>query len=678
MGYSLPSKERGAVCTMTGMTKKQAKQRITRLREEINRHRYLYHVKDAPEISDAALDSLKHELEELEQQYPDLITPDSPTQRVGGEPLPAFTQVQHSTRMLSLQDAFSLEELTAWEERNQKIVPGEYGYFVELKIDGVAVTLFYDDGVLTQAATRGDGTTGEDVTHNIKTIEAIPLTLRKKIAGRVEVRGEVYMRKGDFARLNQEREKAGEPSYANPRNFSAGSIRQLDPKLTAQRPLRFFAWEITQGLKLATREEEYQQLQALGFPVPPDAKKYSTLRAIESFLKKEDTRRERRPFLVDGAVLKIDDLALSKRLGVVGKAPRGSIAYKFAAEEATTVVEAIVVQVGRTGALTPVAHLTPVIVAGTTVSRATLHNADEIARKDVRVGDTIILRKAGDIIPEVVQVLPKLRPKGAKKFAMPKKCPVCGSAIAREESGAVLRCTNRDCFPMQRERIIHAVSRQAFDIEGVGDKIVEQLLQEGLVEEVPDLWELQEGDLTDLEGFAELSAHNLVKEIQASKKISLSRFILALGMPNVGVVTAHDLASEFRTLSGLVEASLEQLVAVDGIAEKVATGIVKFFAATHTKKLLAKYEMVGVVVQKAKAGGPLAGKTFVFTGSLGDMTRDEAKQLVQAKGGKVAAAVGTGVDYVVVGEEAGSKEKKAKELKLTTITPAKFKQLTAS
>lgn len=657
------------------MTKQADAARIKKLRREIERHRYLYHVRDTQEISDAALDSLKNELQELEDRWPDLVTPDSPTQRVGGTALPEFTQVIHASRMLSLQDAFSREDIMQWEKRNQKIVSGAPEYFVELKIDGVAVALVYEDGKLTTGATRGDGFVGENVTQNLRTIEAIPLQLAQPQPGRVEVRGEVYMLKADFNQLNQERASAGQALYANPRNFAAGSIRQLDPRMVASRPLRFFAWELTAGVAVTTRAGEYEQLQDLGFPVPPDAVVCHGVDDVIALAARLEKRRLKYPFLVDGLVIKINDLSRSARLGVVGKAPRGSLAYKFAAEEATTVVEAIVVQVGRTGTLTPVAHLTPVSVAGTTVSRATLHNADEIARKDVRVGDTVVIRKAGDIIPEIVQVLPALRPKKTRAFVMPTHCPVCGSPVQRDEAGVAYRCTNRTCFPMQRERILHAVSRAAFDIEGLGDKIVEQLLQEGLIEDPADLWELQVGDLLPLERFADTSAAKLVRQIQSRTTISLGRFIVALGIPHVGTITATDIARELKTLERLRKVTREELLAIDGIGEVVADAFLDFMRSSHARLLIKKYLKHGVRVTAEKADGPLRGKTFVFTGSLGSFTRDEAKQLVQQLGGKIAATVSQDVTYVVIGEEAGSKASKARALGVTTLTPGEFKKM---
>ncbi|MDZ4346534.1 MAG: NAD-dependent DNA ligase LigA [Candidatus Binatia bacterium] len=657
------------------MTKPQAKGRITKLRQEINHHRYLYHVKDTQEISDAALDSLKHELAQLEQQFPDLITPDSPTQRVGGKPLPELRQVQHAVPMLSLQDAFSDEELSQWETRNKKIVRAAYDYFIELKIDGVAMALMYEDGILIRAATRGDGRVGEDVTHNIKTIEAIPLRLNQPHPKRLEVRGEVYLLKQDFARLNKQRAKQGLKLFANPRNIAAGSIRQLDPAVAAERPLRFFAWEITAGAVLNTRTDEYDLLQKLGFPVPPDAKLCRDLEAVSRYLIKEDKQRNRRPFLVDGAVIKINDLNISQRLGVVGKAPRGSIAYKFAAEEATTIVEDIVVQVGRTGVLTPVAHLRPVSVAGTTVSRATLHNADEIKRKDVRIGDTVIIRKAGDIIPEVVRALPKLRPPRTKPFSMPSKCPICRSPVIKEPDGVACRCTNRNCFPVQREKILHAVGSGGFDIDGLGDKIVEQLLQAGLIKDAPDVWQLTVGDLLPLERFADKSAQKLIDEISQHKIIPLARFLAALSIPQVGTVTAQDLAREFRSLDRIRDASVEKLAGVSGVGEKIAQATYDFFRDKTVQKIIQKYETAGIRITAPETDGALSSKTFLFTGSMSDMTRDEAKQRVTALGGKVASAAGQEVDYVVVGEDAGSKADKARKMGLTIITPQQFMKM---
>ena len=657
------------------MTKAQASERIKKLRAEIHHHRFLYHVKDTQEISDAALDSLKKELYDLEEHFPDLVTPDSPTQRVGGKPLSKFEQVHHATPMLSLQDVFNRQELTQWEKRNKKILPRPYGYFIELKIDGVALSLVYEDGLLKRGVTRGNGAVGEDVTHNIRTIEAIPLILREKVPGRLEIRGEVYILKKDFDKMNAARQKRDQPPFANPRNIAAGSIRQLNPKIAASRPLRFFAWEITNGLPVSTRQEEYDKLQKFGFPVPPHARLLSNLDNVWDYLKQEGTKRARHPFLVDGAVIKINELKIARRLGVVGKAPRASIAFKFTAAEAVTTVEKIVVQVGRTGALTPVAHLKPLSVAGSVVSRATLHNADEIKRKDVRVEDTVIVRKAGDIIPEVVKTLPKLRPPGTQPFQMPKKCPVCRSTLHRDRGGVVIRCTNKQCFPRQRERILHAIGPDGFDIDGLGDKITEQLLEANLIADVPDLWNLQVGDLLPLEHFAATSSAKLIKEIQAHKKVTLAHFLVALGIPQIGTVTAGDLSREFETFTNISQASDEKLQTVAGIGKKVSQEISNFFQDHHTQTLIKKYRTVGIAVESSPVTGPLQGLTFVFTGSIPNLTRDEAKQLVQAQGGKVAPTAGDKVDYVVVGASAGTKAEKARELGLKTLTPAQFKKM---
>lgn len=661
------------------MTITQAKQRIEKLRGEIEHHRHLYHVLDRQEISDAALDSLKHELVKLEEAFPSLVTPDSPSQRVGGLPLVQFDRVRHESSMLSLNDAFGMDELSQWEERINKIVRGPYEYFVELKIDGVAVALVYNNGILHHAATRGDGATGEDVTQNIRTVESVPLRLREipgvAIASRVEVRGEIYICKKDFEEMNQRQVESGKAAFANPRNIAAGSIRQLDPSIAASRPLRFIAWEITNGCSLKTREEEYTVLANLGFPVPPKARRFSSIGTLKAYIDKEDAQRARHPFQVDGLVIKVNDLRFDRRLGVVGKAPRGSIAYKFTAEEGTTIVNDIVVQVGRTGALTPVAILRPVRIAGSSVSRATLHNAHEVARKDVRVGDTVIVRKAGDIIPEVVSVLPLLRPKDARSYRFPSRCPVCRSPVVSLEGGVIIRCTNDDCFSQRRERILHAVGKDGFDIEGLGEKIIEQFLAEGLVSSVPDLWKLTEEDLISLEGFAELSSKKLVREIQSKKTISLSSFLVVLGIPNVGVVTAQDIARTFRFLEQVRIASREKYMSVDGIGEKVADGIVAFWSDNATKKLLERYSAVDIAVIPERNAGPLSGKSFVFTGSLGTMTRSEAKGLVLAQGGKITGSVGKDVDFAVVGDDAGSKAARAKQLGVHVLTPKQFFKL---
>ncbi|MBI4407583.1 MAG: NAD-dependent DNA ligase LigA, partial [Candidatus Kerfeldbacteria bacterium] len=498
------------------MNLNSAKQRIAQLKQTIDHHRYLYHVLDKQEISEAALDSLKHELAQLEEQFPQLVTTDSPTQRVGGKPLPGFKKVKHSRGMLSLNDVFSAKELQEWEQRVRKLAPGKPQYYAEIKMDGLAVNLRYEAGIFVQGATRGDGKVGEDVTENLKTIESIPLRLLGDYPAVVEVRGEVYMTKQHFEQLNQREDN----KYANPRNVSAGSIRQLDPKMTASRKLSFMAYDCVTDLGLQYHSEIHQWLQDHGFPSNPHNKICRSLAEVETYHADIMKRRAKLPYWTDGVVVNIDDLELFKTLGVIGKAPRGSVAYKFPAEQATTIVEDIQVQVGRTGALTPVAHLKPVFVAGTTVSRATLHNDDEIKRLDVRIGDTAIIEKAGDIIPDVVKVLPELRSKSSKAYLFPKKCPACGSAVERRAGEVAYYCPNPNCFAQERERFYHFVSKTGFDIRGLGPKIIDQLMDEGLIHEYADLFKLTAGDLEPLERFAEKKASNIVADIHARRQIT--------------------------------------------------------------------------------------------------------------------------------------------------------------
>lgn len=651
------------------------KERVAKLRHEINHHRYLYHVLDRQEISDDALDSLKKELADLERQYPELVIPTSPTQRVGGQPLPQFSQVRHRMPMLSLEDAFTQEDLQRWQKRNQKIVAQPTDYFTQLKIDGLAVSLIYQNGYFVQGATRGNGQVGEDVTVNLKTIEAIPLQLRQPFSGRLEVRGEVYMTKKDFTALNERRKAKNLPLFANPRNASAGSIRQLDPRLTAQRPLKFFAWEITQGLDVKTRQQEAVNLRELGFPVPPGSHEFTDLSQVWQFLQKEADQKNRYAFWVDGVVIKVSSKAVYQQLSVVGKAPRGAIAFKFPAEETTTVVEDITVQVGRTGALTPVAHLKPTLLAGSTVSRASLHNFEELARKDVRLGDTVIIRKAGDIIPEIVKVLPKLRPAHRQPFRPPRRCPVCRSPLTQDSDGVIVRCTNPSCFSQQRERLVHVTGKSGFDIDGLGEKIIDQLLQESIIKEGPDLWELKPGDLIDLPGFAEKKANKIIKAIQSKKHITFARFIIALGIPHVGLTTAQDLADAFRNLTQLQRTNLEKLKSIAGIGEVTTKAIADFLASRPTQRLIERYKKVGVKIIYEQTTGPLKNKTFIFTGSMPDLTREEATERVISQGGKVASSLSKKVDYVVIGTEAGQKAEAAKKLGLTILSPQEFLSL---
>ncbi len=663
------------------MDKNGAKKRIKKLKKEINHHRYLYHVLDHQEISDAALDSLKHELHELEQQYPDLITPDSPTQRVGGEPLDKFEKVKHRVPMLSIEDVFSLEELQDWQKRIKKLMPrAEFDYFAEVKMDGLAISLVYQDGVLITAATRGDGKIGEDVTHNIKTIEAVPLKLReskevKSLKGRIEIRGEVFMDKKIFEKLNKEQEKKGEKTFANPRNAAAGSVRQLDPKITASRQLDFCGYNLITDLGQETHEKAHKLMRLLGVKDNPLNMHCADLNDVQRFYEKVQEQRDKLNYWTDGIVVTINNIKLFKKLGVVGKAPRGVIAYKFPAEQATTIIENVKFSVGRTGVLTPVANLKPVSIGGTTVSHATLHNIDEIKRLGIEIGDTVILEKAGDVIPKVIEVLPNLRTGKEKEIKIPQKCPICGSEVKREKGEVGLYCTNPNCFAKEKEKIIHFVSKKGMNIEGLGSRIVEQLLNAGLIASPADLHKLKAGDIEPLERFAEKSAQNIIEAIKNSKRVSLPRFLFALGIRHVGEETAIDLAQYFGSLNKIKNASLEDLEKVADIGEVVAKSIYDYF---HDKKNLQVIDelLKYIEIEKIKkTKQTLAGKSFVLTGSLDAMTRDEAKLRIREFGGDVSSSVSKNTDYVVAGEEPGSKYNKAKKLGVKIISEKEFLNL---
>ncbi len=669
-----------------GMPKKpsfqEAKERIAKLKRLIEKARYAYHVLDKPIMEDEVLDSLKHELYKLEQMYPELITPDSPTQRVGGKPLDKFKKVRHEVPMLSLEDVFNLEELKEWEARNQRLLKKKtlFSYFAELKMDGLAVSLVYENGTFVLGATRGDGRTGEDITQNLKTIESIPLHLRREskfykqaAKGRFEVRGEVFMPTKSFEKLNKERKKKGLPLFANPRNAAAGSVRQLDPKITAERDLDFVVYDIVTDIGQKKHHEEHEIAKDLGFKVIPHNRLCKNLEEVEKFKKHWEKQRSKLPYWIDGIVVVIDDNEIFDQLGVVGKAPRGMIAYKFSPEESTTKVKDIIVQVGRTGILTPVAVLEPVQVGGTTVTRATLHNEDYIREKDVRIGDTVVVYKAGDIIPEVLRVIKELRPKNARKFKMPKRCPQCNSKLVKE--GAFWRCPNPNCFSVQRRRLQHFVSKGAFDIEGLGPKILNQLIEQGLIKSPADLFDLTEGDLEPLERFAEKSAKNLVKSIQARREIDLGRFIYALGIRHVGEQTAYDLANHFKTLKRIQKASLEQIKKVPNIGEIVAKSIYDFFRDKSNQRLIKELLKRVKVKELATKRSKISGKSFCFTGALASMSRDEAKEKVRELGGVVHSDVTKDLDYLVVGEKPGSKLQKAKKYGIRTISEQEFLRL---
>ncbi|PIT90264.1 MAG: NAD-dependent DNA ligase LigA [Candidatus Komeilibacteria bacterium CG10_big_fil_rev_8_21_14_0_10_41_13] len=661
------------------MDLKAARERIKKLKAEIEHHRYLYHVRDVQEISDGALDSLKHELLELEQQHPQLITPDSPTQRVGGQPLDKFKKVNHSQPILSLEDVFSLEELKGWSEKNQRLVDEDYDYFCELKLDGLTVVLTYENGILVRGATRGDGQIGEEVTQNLKTIEAIPLSLKSgkyNLPKVFEVRGEVVMTKKVFEKVNKEQAQRALPLYANPRNVAAGSIRQLDPKITASRKLACLAFEIITDIGQKTHQEVHQILTDLGFKVEPHSQYCPDLDQVGGYLKKWEAARDKLDYQTDGVVVMINQISLQKRLGHIGKAERWMAAYKFPAEQATTVVEDIKVQVGRIGTLTPVAILKPVRVAGSTVSRATLHNQDEINRLDVRIGDTVIIQKAGDIIPDIVKVLPSMRTGKEKKFQMPQKCPICSAPVVKPEGEVNHYCSNKKCFAVEKENIIHFVSKKAFNIEGLGPKIIEQLINQGLIHNASDLFDLTEGDLQPLDRFAEKSAANLIEAISSSKKIAFSKFIYALGIRHVGEETAIALAQNFGSLDQLRKAGQEDLNNIRDIGRVVAQSIYDYFQNKESQKLLDDLLSAGVKVMKAEVkSGVLAGKTFVLTGSLFSLSRNEAKDRIRRLGGQISESVSGKTDYLIVGEEPGSKYDKAQKLKIKILSEKDFLKL---
>ncbi len=660
------------------MNKLDAKKRIAKLRDEINHHRYLYHVHDTQEISEAALDSLKHELSELENQFPDLITSDSPTQRVAGEPLPGFKKVVHTQRMLSLNDAFDFEDLQKWEQRMQKVVDTPLTYYAEIKMDGLAVNLRYENGVLVQGATRGNGSIGEDVTTNLRTIEDIPLRLYGSYPKLLEVRGEVYMTKAQFERINA----AADGKYANPRNTAAGTIRQLDPKFVAERKLNFMAYDCISDLQATHHSEIHEQLQALGFRSNPLNQRCKNLEEVQTYYERINKQREKLGYWIDGIVINVDTLSVFKTLGVVGKAPRGAIAYKFPAEQTTTVVEDIQIQVGRTGALTPVAHLQPVSVAGTTVRRATLHNADEIKRLDVRIGDTVVIEKAGDIIPDIVQVLPNLRPADAKPYRFPKTCPACGAQVERKHTEVAYYCPNPQCLGKDKERLYHFISKSGLDIEGLGPRSVDQLFEAGLVNTFADIFRLRSEDVIGLEGFAEKSADNLITEISNARKVPLAKLLQGLGIRHVGEETAISLAREFHSINDLEQATLDALQAIPDIGDVVARSVHAFFHDPIQKKQLQdllRYIDIQTADHsrdtRSRVSTEISGKTFVLTGTLHTMTRDEAKQKIRLAGGKISGSVSKKTDYVVAGDDPGSKYDKAKDLNIKILNETEFEKL---
>ena len=656
------------------MNKAQAKNRITKLKDLINDYRYHYHVLDESIMDDAAADSLKYELAQLESQFPDLVTPDSPTQRVAGGVLPGFKKVEHQRRMLSLNDVFSQEEVAAWISRIQKAMPDErLTYFADIKMDGLACALIYEDGLLTKGVTRGDGFVGEDVTANIRTIESIPLALRQHtkyplfLKGVSEIRGEIVMYKHDFEQLNTERQKQGQTPFANPRNTAAGTIRQLDPNLVAERPLHFRAYDFLRlnAEEVPTNDYVYKVLPDLGFSVNKDATVLHSLEEIMGFVHLWQDKRQQLEFNTDGIVIKINDRRLFDRLGVAGKAPRAAIAFKYAAEQSTTKVKDIFVSIGRTGNATPVAVLEPVLIAGSVVQMATLHNESEVQRKDVRIGDTVIVHKAGDIIPEVVQSLPSLRTGKERIFKMPAYCPVCGTKLVKQKAeDAAWRCPNPSCPSRTWKQIQHFASKEALDIEGLGEKTVIALLDAGLIKDTADIYKLTPDKLIRLERFAGVSANKLYSAIQAKKYPPINRFVYGLGIRHIGVQTAIDLTKKFKSLDGLMNAKIDELAAVEGVGEIVAEAVVEYFSEPRSQRLLAKFKSLGVWPEPAQTtGGKLEGKNLVVTGTLNSMSREEAADKIRSLGGRFQTSVAKDTDYLVVGNAPGaSKITKARQL----------------
>lgn len=655
--------------------------RYEKLKTTINRYRTATHVYDKEEISAQALDSLKHELSEIEAQYPDLITPESPSQRVAGKPLPGFKKVRHKVAQWSFNDAFSPEEMREFDARVKRYlrdrgVSEAPTYACELKIDGLKIILEYEKGTLKTAATRGDGTFGEDVTHNVRTIEAVPLSLERPID--IIVEGEVWMSSKNLERLNKAQEKAGKPLYANPRNVAAGSIRQLDPSIAASRNLDVFIYDVAQTSEAfpPTQVEELDYLRKLGFKVNPHHKDAKTIDEAIHFWETWKKKGRHQEYWIDGVVVKVNEKRSEELLGYTGKAPRFAIAFKFPAEQVTTILEDIVLQVGRTGVLTPVAHLKPVSVAGTTVSRATLHNEDEIKRLDVRIGDTVILQKAGDVIPDIVEVVKDLRPKSAKPYEWPTHVAECGGsgAIERIPGESAWRCVDKNSFAVLRRKLRHFASKGALNIEGLGVKTVDLLLEKGLVNNFDDFFSLTEGDVESLPGFADLSAEKLITSIKKSaSRVPLSRLITGLSIPQVGEETALLLSREFGTLEALTSAEAEQLSSIKGIGGVMAEEIIGWLRERENRELLRRLKKVLTIAPDMRAqGGKLSGKSFVLTGALSSMSRDEAKQKIRAQGGDVSESVSKKTSYVVAGGEAGSKLSLARELGVSVLTEAQF------
>jgi DNA ligase (NAD+) len=661
------------------MSSPAIQKKIEALREKIRHHEYRYYVLDDPEMSDANFDKLMNELKRLEAEHPELITPDSPTQRVGGKPRDGFVKAKHSSPMLSLDNAYSEEELRDWERRVHELTGRtDLEYMCELKLDGMSLALVYRDGRLERGVTRGDGTTGEDVTSNVRTVRSIPLTIAKDklkkagIPADFEVRGEMLMPLAAFRKLNEERERQGLATFANPRNFTAGTVRQLEPSITAQRRMDFFAYMLLKdGRTYFDRQSKTMDaLELAGFKVNRNRKLAKNLAEVWKFIQSWESKRESLPYEIDGIVIKVDRTAWQRELGFTGKAPRWAIAYKYAARGGVTQIEDIVPQVGRTGKLTPVAWLKPVSIGGTTVSRATLHNLDEIERLGVKIGDWVEVERGGDVIPKVVKVVEdKEHPRGKKQFVMPEHCPVCGGNVVRTPGEVDHRCVNANCPAKLQGTILHFASRHVMNIDGLGEALVNQLTERGLVKNVADLYKLTKDDLLKLERMGEKSADNVLAEIEASKKLPLERVIYGLGIRFVGERTAQFLAEHFGSLDAIMNASAEQLEEVNEVGPRIAESIVEFFGDEHNRKLVSDLRKAGLTFagQKKEKGTKLAGKTFVLTGTLERHTRDEAKKMIEDAGGRVSGSVSKKTDYVVAGSDAGSKLDRARELGVSVI-----------
>lgn len=662
------------------MTIEQAQKRAEKLRESIQEYRYKYHVLADPGTTDEVYTSLTHELTQIEEEFPQLITADSPTQRVGGKVSADFASITHRKRMLSLNDVFSIEELEKWEARMHKLLgQTKLEYYAELKMDGLAMALQYENGKFVRAITRGDGTSGEDVTHTVKTIQTVPLELRKsdqvsqEVYNFFEVRGEVIIPRAEFARINHEREKQGLPLFANPRNAGAGTIRQLDPSIAASRKLEFIAYSIEMDLPgMATHADEHNMARELGFKVEPNDKVCNSVKELEDYIAYWESARTKLPYQTDGLVFNINSNAEFESLGIAGKAPRGAVAFKFPAETATTILEDIRVSIGRTGAVTPYAVLKPVGVAGSTVSRATLHNEDEVARKDIRIGDTVIIHKAGDIIPEVIEPIVKLRTGHEKIWKMP--IEIDGIKVIRPEGEAVARLADLGVGQVRWQQLIHFVSKSAFDIDGLGEKILAQLMEEGLIVSAVDIFNLKIDDLLGLERFAETSAQNLIESIKEHSTISLGRFIYALGIRHVGAKTANDIATHFESLTKFLRAQPEVFDTIDGIGEVVSASVGQWLQDKTNQQFVQDLIASGVKVQNQAApkAGKFTGTTWVFTGTLESMSREEAGAKVVAMGASVTGSVSKNTSFVVVGAEPGSKATKANELGVTILSENEF------